>query len=53
MPDGWHIVGKITKGILQRGKTREIPRDAKPAVKPGTKITGWPMGAGEGRRKKK
>jgi hypothetical protein len=56
MPDreGWSIRGKITDAILRRGKgTREIPRDSKPAVKPGTKIEGWPQGAGEGRKKKK
>ena len=48
--------GKITDKILGRAnkgeKTREIPRETKPAVKPGTKITGWSVGKGEGRKKK-
>lgn len=47
------LIGKITSAILKRGQTREIPRDTKPAIKPGTNVSGYSVGHKGGGRKKK
>ena len=54
MAAGFHILGKITKGILARGgKVREIPRDTAPAksTKLPKGVEGRNVGKGAGRKR--